>query len=229
MNTVQEYIAHRQAKFAQHPFFDRIAKCESLDELVPVAQHMSFFVMSFQDMLRLNEARMINSKLRKIVRHHLVEDLGHDQWFLSDLKAMNIEEPSIQFLYNRDYTYTRDASYTLMAEVFRARNDYERVALVLTFESTGHVLFKYIGDFVQRFNYTSILKYYSNHHLEVEKNHQIFEQQMEAYLDSIQLTQEEEKNIIDIVNRAYEAFILMFDGLNLVLKRQNKVRVSSTS
>jgi len=66
MKIIHKYLAQKQAKFAQHPFFERIAEDRSLDELVPFAQRMTFWIQSFQDLLRLNEARVITQSYARL-------------------------------------------------------------------------------------------------------------------------------------------------------------------
>lgn len=223
MKTIHKYLAQKQAEFAQHSFFDKIVKGSSLNKLASLAQRMAFWVMTFQDVLRLNEARFTNPKLRKVAQLHRVEDGGHDVWFLSDLNEMDCEEPSLSSLYNYEHASTRDASYALVSEVFRARNDYERVALLLAIESTAHVLFKCTADFTERAGYSSDLKYFSYNHLEAEESHDSLDQGIETSLDGIQLTQNEEKGIFEVLDRAYEAFTAMYDGLEAALERPLQV------
>lgn len=226
MKNICKYLSQKQAKFAQHPFFEQIAEGRPLDELGPFAQRMAFWVQSFQDVLRLNEERVISPDLRQIARCHRDEDGGHNEWFMSDLNVMSNGEPSIYLLYSSEHRPTRDASYALISEVFQARNDYERIAFLLTLESTAHVFFEHVADFSERAGYSSVLKYFSNHHLSAEKSHQSFdEQNMEAYINSIQLTQGEEKGIFEMIDRAYEAFTMMFDDFTVTLERRVKVPV----
>jgi hypothetical protein len=226
MKIIHKYLAQKQAKFAQHPFFERIAEDRSLDELVPFAQRMTFWIQSFQDLLRLNEARVINPELRKIARCHRVEDEGHNEWFISDLSTMNSREPGIRSLYSSEHSPIRDASYLLISEVFRARNDYERIVLLLILESAAYIFFERIADFSERAGYSGVLKYFSNHHFSAEQSHQsLDEQSIEAYIDSIQLTQDEKKGIFEMIDRAYNAFTVMFDNFETTFERRVKVLV----
>lgn len=222
MKTVQNYLAQKQREFAQHPFFNHIVVGITLEELASFAQPMSFWVMTFQDVLRLNEARFMKPEFRKIARHHRLEDEGHNFWFLSDLNQMKREEPSLRLLYSHEHTATRDATYALVSEVFRARNDYERIAFLLALESAAHIFFKYTSNFVERIGYSSTLKYFSNHHFDVEESHESLDDSLENYFNSIQFTQEEEKNIFELIDRVYEALRIMFNGLEaaLILKTQ---------
>ena len=168
--------------------------------------------------------QITDSEIRKVAHHHLVEDMGHEQCFLSDLKEMKVEEPNLKLLYSRDYIFARDATYAIISEVFRASSDIERVVLIMSLESTGHIFFEYTASLVKRAGYSSNLKYFSIHHLDIEKNHEIFEQEMQKFLNSIHLSEDEEKRICEIVDRVYQAFTIMFDGFKLLLGKGSKVK-----
>ena len=225
MKTVDNYIIQKQIKLAKHPLFNQINRESSLESIKLLAQYLSFWVMSFQDVIRINEMQITDSKIRKVAYHHLVEDMGHDQWFLSDLQQLKLEEPNLKLLYSRDYIFTRDATYAIMSEVFRASSDIERVALIMSLESTGHIFFEYTASLVKRVSYSSNLKYFSIHHLEVENNHKIFEQKVQDFLNSIHLSEDENKKICDIVDRVYQAFTIMFDGFKVLLSKQSNIKV----
>ncbi|MCC5623379.1 hypothetical protein [Nostoc sp. CHAB 5715] len=225
MKTVDNYIIQKQIKLARHPLFNQITRESSLESIKLFAQYLSFWVMSFQDVLRINEMQMTDSEIRKVVHHHLVEDMGHEQWFLRDLQQLKVEEPNLKLLYSQDYIFTRDATYAIMSEVFRASSDIERVALIMSLESTGHIFFEYTASLVKRVGYSGNLKYFSIHHLDVENNHEIFEQEMQDFLNSIHLSEDEEKKICEIVDRVYQAFTIMFDGFKLLLGKQSKIKV----
>ncbi|MDZ8227463.1 hypothetical protein [Nostoc sp. ChiVER01] len=224
MKTIDKYIIKKQIKLAKHPLFIQISKENSLENMRLLAQYLSFWVMSFQDIIRINEMQITDSKIRKIAHHHLVEDMGHEQWFLSDLQEMKVEEPNLKLLYSRDYVFTRDATYAIISEVFRASSDVERVALIMSLESTGHIFFQYTASLVKQVGYSNKLKYFSIHHLDVEKNHELFEQEMQKFLNSIHLSEDEEEKICGIVNRVYQAFTIMFDGFKLLLSKQSQVK-----
>ncbi|MCC5669072.1 hypothetical protein LC653_35745 [Nostoc sp. CHAB 5784] len=224
MKTVDNYIIQKQIQLARHPLFNQITRENSLESIKLLAQYLSFWVMSFQDVIRINEMQITDSEIRKVAHHHLVEDMGHEQWFLSDLQEMKVEEPNLKLLYSRDYIFTRDATYAIMSEVFRASSDIERIALIMSLESTGHIFFEYTARLVKQVSYSSHLKYFSIHHLDVENNHEIFEQKMQDFLNRIHISEDEEKRICDIVDRVYQAFTIMFDGFKLLLSKRSKVK-----
>jgi hypothetical protein len=54
MKVVLEYIARRQEVFANHPFFEDLKQDRPVEQILAFAPRLAFWVMTFQDVLRLN-------------------------------------------------------------------------------------------------------------------------------------------------------------------------------
>lgn len=224
MNTIQEYLYQKQEKLIQSRLFKKLKTCEyNLEDFARLAHNISFWVMSFQDLLRINLLQISEKKYYALIQQHLLEDMGHENWFLDDLKEMNVEQPNLQVLYSKPYTAVRDATFLLMSEVFRTTCDYERIILILTLESAGHIFFECTADFLEKNNWKLNFKYFSKFHLSAEKNHDIFEEEIQLYLNTIQLNYQQKIHIFNMIDRIYEAFSLMFDGLSIALSSSRKV------
>jgi hypothetical protein len=169
--------------------------------------------MAFQDILRLNASLTQDPQLRKIVRHHMAEDAGHDRWFLDDLAALQIPVPDVRWLFSRRHSPTRDAAYALLSEVHRATDDRLRLVLIKTLESAGHVFFGKVAATVDQLGWSKALKYFSFSHLEVEKNHQVFEEEIARVVSGIRLQPKVRNEAKQLVDRCYAAFTTMFDAL----------------
>ena len=214
MKTVELHIAERQKEFAQHPFFSLLDRNFGLNEMRAFVPDLAFWVMSFQDILRLNAYMTTDVELRKIVRHHWAEDAGHDRWFLDDLAALDISEPGIAGLFGKRNRANRDATYAVMSEVFRLQDDRLRVVLIKTLESAGHIFFERVATNVGSHpSVSGALKYFSHSHLEVERNHEVFERAMAEKIASMKLSPPVRRQAIDLVDRCYVAFGRMFDAL----------------
>jgi hypothetical protein len=222
MKSIQKYLTSKQATFSQHAFFTRLEQKAPLAEVMPFAKAMSFWIMSFQDILRLNEARVSDPLLKKIACSHKAEDAGHELWFLNDLLTLEEQLPDIRYLFGRNHAETRDAAYALVAEVFMAKSDVERTALVLTLESTGHVFFARIADYLEQtqFPLYSQFRYFARKHLDVELDHDVFEDEKEELIENLPMTAEQEQACIQMVDRVYVAFTGMFDHLEALTCRQ---------
>ncbi|MBH8561449.1 hypothetical protein I8748_04520 [Nostoc sp. CENA67] len=218
MMIAQEYLIAKQKTLINNQLSQKLNSGKyKLNEFAVIAHNISFWVMSFQDLLRINLSQVTDKEYYQLVRQHLMEDVGHEKWFLDDLELMNLEQPNLQVLYSKPHADVRDATFSLMSEVFRATYDYERIIIILTLESAGHVFFESVANFVDKHNYNHKFKYFSNHHLGIEKKHELFEDKIQLYLNNIQLNHEEMNNISNMIDRMYKAFELMFDGLAIAM------------
>jgi hypothetical protein len=215
MKLLQLHIARKQAEFARHPFFEQLEAGMAFPQALSFAPGLTFWVMAFQDVLRLNERFTLDPELRKIARHHRAEDSGHHHWFLDDLENIgtNDNDNDIRWLFGKQHADTRDAAYALMAEVYRATDDRLRLVLLMTLESAGHIFFERTAKLVERVGKSDALKYFSFSHLEVEKSHEVFEKEMAKKIDAIYLAPELREEAEALVDRSYAAFDSMFEAL----------------
>jgi hypothetical protein len=214
MKLVELHIARRQAEFARHPFFAQLGENPAPSDMRAFAPDLTFWVMTFQDILRLNARLTGDADLRRIVRHHWAEDAGHDRWFLDDLAVLKVPEPDVTWLFSKRHRPTRDAAYALVSEVFRVSDDRLRVVLIQTLESAGHIFFERISSKVTDNEELAHLKYFSLSHLEVERSHEVFERQMAEKISSTQLPPALRAEALDLVDRCYSAFTSMFGALS---------------
>lgn len=214
MKKLNEYIEKKQEDFTRHPFFARLQSCDSIDQLMQFSPHVMFWVMTFQDLLRLNEERIKDPYLHRIARHHRLEDSGHDMWFQHDLTVLykNSEQYNVTWLFHED-PCTRDAAYTHIADVMTLEDEHLRVAFLLALESSGHIMFDRISKAVDKFGYSSQLKYFADSHLQVEKAHAVFEEEMERKLFAHELTPEQRYRGRAMIERMYTAYNTMFTAL----------------
>jgi hypothetical protein len=185
MKTIQTYIDSKQNEFMNHPFFSILEKLDSIEEISYFVPELTFWAMTFQDILRINEERVTDPFLKKVARHHRMEDAGHEKWFLSDKKYMSqfcedkSDRDDVAWLYGKDSQLVRDAAYAIMAEMYQLDEEILNVALLLTIESSGHVFFEKVVKQVKKTGEDKNLKYFSSSHLEVELAHALFEEEME--------------------------------------------------
>jgi hypothetical protein len=214
MRDVLDHIEAKQAKFAKHPFFTELKMDRPVEQIASFAPRLAFWVMTFQDILRLNEQMVQDPALKRIARHHRDEDLGHERWFLEDIAKLTGGPLTISALYGRASASTRDAAYQLITEVYRATDDRLRIILVLVLESTGHVFFGRTAVLANAMVHSpQKLKYFSDFHLHIEQAHEVFESQMEGQLMNIPMPPNIAAEAMALVDRAYAAFDSMFHGL----------------
>jgi len=223
MKTVQAHIESKQYEFINHPFFSTLKTLKSLEEINYFVPELTFWAMTFQDILRMNEERVKDPFLHRIARHHRLEDAGHEQWFLHDKKYMDAESHQthdIAWLYGKQSEMIRDAAYAVVSEVYRIDNENLNIALLLTLESSGHIFFEEVVKQVDQTGEDKNLLYFSSSHLEVEKAHAVFEEAMERKLYEKALDLETRRKALQMIDRCYEAFSLMFDGLLIACEQR---------
>ncbi len=223
MKIVQDYIASKQREFNDHPFFGMLEQMGSLREISAFVPGLTFWVMAFQDILRLNEERVADPVLKKVARHHRLEDAGHEQWFLHDrnyICSMDSNSADLNGLFGREVRWARDPAYAIMAEVYKSDSDWLNIVLLLVMESSGHVFFERIVKQMQAIGEDQNLKYFASSHLKVELAHALFDDDMERKLYAEPLPVNIREDALRLVDRCYGAFGSMFDGLMLACDRQ---------
>ncbi|WP_028388447.1 hypothetical protein [Legionella fairfieldensis] len=228
MKTIQAYIDSKQQEFVNHPFFDLLTRLNSLEEISYFIPELTFWAMTFQDILRLNEERVSDPYLKKVARHHRLEDAGHEKWFLHDKKYIgslcgaksSCSRDDIAWLYSKESQTTRDAAYAIMAEIYKIDNELVNIALLLTLESSGHVFFEKVAKQVKKTGEDKNLRYFSSKHLDVEMAHALFEDEMESKLLAIEAPVNVRRDALKMIDRCYEAFDKMFSGLVLACNRR---------
>ncbi|GGI81211.1 hypothetical protein [Legionella impletisoli] len=234
MKAIEAYIESKQNEFLDHPFFEKLEQLNTLEEISYFVPELTFWAMTFQDILRINEEKVSDPYLKKIARHHRMEDAGHEKWFLHDKKyLLELSEgknnDDVAWLYSKDLQITRDAAYAILAEIYKIDDELLNVVLLLTLESSGHVFFEKVANQVKKAGGDSDLKYFSSAHLEVEMAHAIFEEEMERKLYERRVSTSTRRNALKMIDRCYDAFSKMFDGLmiacnnRLELARERKL------
>lgn len=227
MKTIEAYIESKQQEFMNHPFFSVLENLESLEEISYFVPELTFWAMTFQDILRLNEERVTDPYLKKVARHHRLEDAGHEKWFLHDKKYMgtlntdkSCNNDDVAWLYSKETQLTRDAAYAIMSEIYKTDNEILNIALLLTLESSGHVFFEKVVRQVKKAGEDQNLKYFSSSHLEVELAHALFEEEMERNLFERPVPVNVRRDALKMIDRCYDAFNKMFDGLIIACNRK---------
>ncbi|MDX1836742.1 hypothetical protein DIZ81_00015 [Legionella taurinensis] len=227
MKTIQLYIDSKQQEFMNHPFFEVLEQLKSLEEISYFVPELTFWAMTFQDILRLNEERVTDPYLKKVARHHRLEDAGHEKWFLHDKKYMSAvshdkccSHDDVAWLYSKETQLTRDAAYSIMSEIYKTDDEILNIALLLTLESSGHVFFEKVVKQVKKTGEDKNLKYFSSSHLEVEMAHALFEEEMERKLFERPVSVHTRREALKMIDRCYDAFNKMFDGLIIACKQR---------
>lgn len=226
IGTLRTLVESERAHLARHPFFDALRKEASMVDVQRIAPRVAFFVMAFQDVLRLVTEKTHDARLRALARSHQLEDAGHDHWYLRDLEVLGITT-SLSMLFARDARAIRDVSYHQIAEAIRTESDLARFAVVLCLEAAGVEFFSSMVDGLERLGRSEGLLYFSKKHQAVEASHEIFEDERRDAIDSIVVPVDEAPEVVRAVMRTFDTMRSLADDLDRVLGRGSSERRSA--
>src|SRR5688572_28843487 len=205
MQIIKSHIVRKQQAFSQHSFFRWLETANDREDVATALSQLAFWVASYQDVLAINGSRIDDARFRVV---HTTA--GHDRHFFQDLHRLGIATLSAQDLFAKPRAPIRRAAFALMSEVFRANDDVARVTLLLALEAAGHIFFEATADWVERVLTVHDLEYFSRFQVEIERP---FAREIDVFLDALDLDVTRRSRCLEVVDRAYEAFELMFDSL----------------
>lgn len=187
MADVDGEVSALASDLAEHPFLKRLESSGGLQGIRSMAARLTFFVLAFQDMLRLVHERTTDGRLKEVARVHALEDAGHHEWFLHDLRQLGVPL-DLRLVYGSDHRATRDLSYEILSEVLQAQDDVARLAIVLSLEAAGHEFFGRVIGFLARIGFDGPMKYFARSHERVEQSHDVFESETHRSLAEMPLS-----------------------------------------
>lgn len=229
MKQVLANIETLTREFSALPYFRILETPGRRSELEIMARGLTFFVLSFQDVLRLNAEKMTEPLLKEIAAGQRKDDAGHDTWFLNDLAKLGIE-PNLKWVFGKDHQRTRDASYEIISEVYAASDDYSRLIVALVLEATSGVYFSRVYKFVASMGLEDGLVFFSRHHWDVEQSHELFEDAAQNRLKSIELCETSRAHAVATASRVFRSVSSMCNDLSArMLKARDDQEVMTSS
>lgn len=205
MTELKAVLELRRSRLAQHPFLQGLEASSTLDEAHAFLPQLHFFVLSFQDVLRLTYESMSDAGLREIARRHHEEDAGHDKWYTHDMAQLGCER-DLSWVFGPEHQLTRDISYRFIAELLRASDDRVRLALPLVLEACGSVFFFRMIDLLARAGVQRPLLYFAHNHQQVEAEHDVFMEEGTRALNQISFEPEVYEEALGLVHRSFDLF-----------------------
>ncbi|WP_141215522.1 hypothetical protein [Hahella sp. CCB-MM4] len=222
MKNVYKYISESKDQFTQENFYKNFRNADE-KIIVPVcAMGLGFWIMTFQDALRLNAQKFQDQKLKLIAEKHRNEDSGHDLWYLHDLDALRINPPDLYMLYSPDLAFVRDSAFEVMGEIMKSDDDYTRLAIIETIEAVSEVFFYHMATYTSSKANGFKLLYFSRHHYEAEMSHS--DRDIEAAFMNNTVSYEKRRQIIETVDRILDSFRAVLEGLNDMVMHQEQPR-----
>jgi len=207
------HLAMLQTRFEDHPFFAHLREHPPVDWVSGFLPFIAFWVKAFQDLLGIIEDRVQDPEMRAIASHIREGDAGHDHWFALDMTLVGNPMPTYQEVFGPDHKSTRLASYALVAEVFRVKDDRMLIVLLLALEAASYVFFTKMAEYLEHAGYPHELQYFGRRHLDAELEHGIVEAEMDNQVErSFASSPELRVEALSLVDRIFEAFNGMFSG-----------------
>jgi hypothetical protein len=212
MGHVENLIHERGRALSRHPFIQRLDGEASYVEFVSILPRLGFFVLAFQDMLRLSRAGCSDPKLFVHVEGLERGDRGHDQWYLEDIGTLGLDLDA-RTLFSAEYQVTRETTYELMSMVLRAPDDYCRLTLLLSLEETAHEFFERVSKYAKRAGVTATLRFFGGEHLIAEESHEVFEEAAQKLLEEMVIPVAAREAVKGTVERTFHAMTRLADDL----------------
>ena len=223
MLAVQDAIQRARLPLRQHPFIQRLEHGVELVQLRSMTRALTFFVMCFQDVLRLARMTIRDPLLRAISEVHEREDRGHEEWFLHDAQRLD-SACDLRTVFSSEHDAVRDASYGLIAEVLGAADDRQRLAVVLCLEAAGAEFFHRVIAQLERLGAADGLRYFARSHQAVEESHEVFESDGQLTLASIPAPEDVLPAVLRSVERSFVAIAQLADEMERVMRCSEPTR-----
>ncbi len=209
MLDVERVIETRKNAFRSHGFLAALERPATIDHFKRFAPRVAFFVMCFQDVLRLVHSCSSDPTIKALARVHALEDKGHDRWYLNDLQLLGVPV-SVQWLFSEDHCRARDVAYAQISTVLRAQHDQTRLAVALSLEAIGSECFGRAIKLLEKIGESAGLEYFARKHQAIEQGHQVFEGDAQGQLANIGVPPEASAEVL-------EAIASTFDGMSELL------------
>jgi DMATS type aromatic prenyltransferase len=212
-SVVEELIASSAAVLRAHPLLKRLEGAGTAEQMQVLAPRFTFYVLCFQDMLRLGSALTKDPVLKELAVTHEAEDHGHEQWFLYDLEALGVKQ-NLAWTFSPEHAVTRDISYRIMSEIFGATHDATRLGVLLALEGIGAEFFGRVIGYLERLGRAQGLRYFARSHQLVEQSHEVFEGDAQSRLAAIEVPSAVMPEVVRAVTRTFEAMARLGDDID---------------
>jgi hypothetical protein len=233
MKHALEYIAVKQAAFADLPFFHFLR-----DGTRPPAERLGFapasapFAMAFGDLnksvLYVPDAR---EPLQQLINVHSEEDSTHYLLFLQDLEPLGFDatlrfSEALRMLWGDE---TRQARWTcsMLTGLLHATPPKLRLVIVEAIESAGAVAFQIFRAVADEFRRQTAreLRFFGAHHEALESGHTMGTDDIEAKLCSIELEDQERRQAMELIDLVFQQFSAMMEEFHAYARRHASARI----
>lgn len=230
MKEVLALIEEKKHEFAQLPLF-KFMQDKTIDPMqrLAFAPCLAPFAMGFADLnkyaLRKEPA---TNKIEEIINLHTYEDDNHWEWFLEDLKTLGIDREmpfsdALRFMWSDETAKTRHICTRLAALCIAHADPVLKLVVIEAIEATGNVALFWTSEVAKEIGKTSKkrYRYFGISHYMVETGHATGTDEIEAFIESIELTQEEREKAFYLVKEVFDAFTHSMQEMMFFLEKNN--------
>jgi len=212
MQDVEREIDEHRQHFATHSFLGALEGSGTIDHFKRFAPRVAFFVLAFQDVLRLTHSLSSDPAIGQITRIHAAEDRGHDRWYLNDIERLGVEF-DVRWLFSDAHQLTRDVAYGQICRVMRAAHDQTRLTVALSLEAIGSECFGRAIAFLERIGLAGGLEYFARKHQDIEQGHQVFETDAQGQLAQILVPEAALPEIREAITNTFDGMTTLMSDL----------------
>lgn len=225
MKPVLDSIEAMTREFAKLAYFQILEGPAQRSDVEVMARGLAFFVLSFQDMLRINAEKVEDPNLRRFVSAQRAEDAGHDNWFLNDLGLLGVE-PSVRWLFGRSHERTRDTAYEIISELHSATDDGSRVVVGLVLEATSSEYFRRVHHFFAGLGLVDGYRFFGREHWQAEQAHDPLAGAARQQLEALTLSEASRQRALGTAARVFRSISRMCDDLATRMLRARSEQIS---
>ncbi|NLY94487.1 MAG: hypothetical protein GXY23_10730 [Myxococcales bacterium] len=209
MKIVNECIQKHLGELVSHPLFTEMKPNPDLSRALAFAEVLAPWVMTFQDITRINASLAKDPEIRATLATHAREDRGHQEWFLDDLDLIFGERVrDVRWLYDPALDVVREESLAIASEIFRVDDDRLRIVFVEALEAAAGAFIARVCRQAAESGDDGKLKYFGPVHAEAESGHEMFEDEER---DEEVLPDDVRERALPMVGRIFGSFLRMAD------------------
>lgn len=222
MELILNYIAEKQRTFSTLPFFSFLRDPSyTTEERFVFAPAGAPFIMAFGDLNRFTLfEENASDPLQQIINVHSEEDATHYRMYLQDLDTLAFDVPIkyadvLQFLWGEERKHSRLTCLKLTS-MFASVPLKLRLVILEAVEAAGAEAFRTFTELANEYRDATgkQLKFFGDHHKELETGHTMGTEDIEARLKAIELNEQELKQARELVDTVFTHFSAMMQELH---------------